>query len=70
MNKPPASEQISSSIEEMASSVNQNAENAQQTERYATSAAQNIKTANDSVVETIIAMKNHYSENFHYKRDC
>jgi methyl-accepting chemotaxis protein len=52
-----ASEQISSSIEEMASSVNQNAENAQQTEKLASSAAKNIKTANDSVVETIIAMK-------------
>lgn len=51
------SEQISSSIEEMAASVNQNADNAKETERMALSAAHNISTANDSVIETIYAMK-------------
>jgi methyl-accepting chemotaxis protein len=52
-----ASEEISASIEEISSSVSQTSENALQTEKIATQAAESIKLANDSVIETISAMR-------------
>jgi methyl-accepting chemotaxis protein len=51
-----SSEEISSSIEEISSSVQQTSENAYTTEKIATKAVENIKVANDSVVQTIGAM--------------
>jgi len=52
-----ASEEISSSIEQFTSSVTQTADNAGLTEKIATQATDSIKTANDSVVRTIQAMR-------------
>ena len=52
-----SSEEISSAIEEFGSSVTQTADNAIQTEKIATQATESIKTANDSVVRTIDAMR-------------
>lgn len=52
-----SSEEISSSIEEMAASINQNTDNAQQTEKLAIQAVENIKIANNSVINTLNDMK-------------
>jgi methyl-accepting chemotaxis protein len=52
-----SSEEISSSIEEMAASINQNTENARQTEKLALQAVDNIKIANNSVINTLSDMK-------------
>lgn len=56
-NQASASDQISSSIEEIGASINQNTDNAYQTEKVAIKAVENIKVANESVVLTIDAMK-------------
>jgi methyl-accepting chemotaxis protein len=52
-----ASEEISASIQQIAASINDNSMHAQHTEKIANEAAINIKIANDSVNNTIEAMK-------------
>jgi len=52
-----STEEITSSIEEMVATINQNADNAQQTEKLAISAVKKIKKANESVSQTVEAMK-------------
>lgn len=52
-----ASEEISSSVKQIAASINNNADNARETEVLAKQAVENIKSANESVVHTIEAMK-------------
>lgn len=52
-----ASEEISASIQQIAASISENSMHAQHTEKIAREAAENIKVANDSVTQTIEAMK-------------
>ena len=53
-----AIEEVSSSMEEMTSNINQNAENAVETERIATSSAMDAKTSGVAVAEAVDAMTN------------
>jgi methyl-accepting chemotaxis protein len=52
-----ASEEISASIKQIANSINHNTTNARETEVLANKAVDNIKVANESVVQTIDAMR-------------
>jgi methyl-accepting chemotaxis protein len=52
-----AAEESTSSMEEMAASVQQNADNARQTDKIASMAAEGAKSSGDAVVRTVAAMK-------------
>jgi len=52
-----ASEEVSASIEQMTAIITQNNENAQETEKIAKKAAQSIEIANQSVIQTVKAMR-------------
>ncbi len=52
-----AVEQISASMEQLVSNIRQNAENAQQTERIARQSAAAAEEGGNSVLETVVAMK-------------
>jgi len=53
-----SSEEISSSMEEMVANINQNADNAQQTEKIALKAARDIAEGSKVVDQTVASMKN------------
>jgi methyl-accepting chemotaxis protein len=50
-------EEVSASMEEMTSNIRANAENAQETDRIATKAAENAKVGGTAVTETVSAMR-------------
>jgi len=52
-----AAEQASASVTEMAMTINSNAENARETDKIATKAAQDAKEGGQAVTETVTAMK-------------
>ncbi|MBJ6724922.1 methyl-accepting chemotaxis protein [Geomesophilobacter sediminis] len=52
-----AAEEASSSMEEMSSNIRQNADNGSQTEKIAVKSAENAKTGEKAVGETVVAMK-------------
>jgi methyl-accepting chemotaxis protein len=52
-----AAEESTSSMEEMSASIQQNADNAKQTDKIASKASEDAKTGGDSVAQTVSAMK-------------
>jgi methyl-accepting chemotaxis protein len=52
-----STEEVSSSMEEMVSNINQNADNAKQTEKIALKSSEDINTGSKSVITTVEAMK-------------
>lgn len=52
-----STEEVSSSMEEMVSNINQNADNARQTEKIALQASNDINVGSSSVITTVEAMK-------------
>ncbi len=52
-----SAEESTSAMEEMSASIQQNADNARQTDRIASKAAEDAKTSGDSVAQTVAAMK-------------
>ena len=53
-----ASEQVSSSMDEMVANINQNSDNALQTEKIALKAAKDIQQSSNAVAQTVASMKN------------
>jgi len=53
-----AAEEVSSLMDEMVANINQNSDNAQQTERIAIKAANDIQQSSKAVEQTVVSMKN------------